>query len=206
MRTFPDVRMRAVLAQAASANQKMNQADHEGALVELRALEGRLGQLRLPPSGWVKWAIAVCLDLTDDPRGALDKIGEALDADPLNPAHHASFGVIVNRLRTRLTDALEGDPEIPRLYGRLQHEDECDLPSHLVWARHLVHVKRLDEAAKVLEAVTLLAPASLDGWQARARVERLRGNDTAAAECEAEASVRGGKPVAFGIPLQGARS
>jgi predicted Zn-dependent protease len=112
----------------------------------------------------------------------------------------------VNRLRTRLTDAQEGDPEIPRLYGRLQHEDECDLPSHLVWARHLVHVKRLDEAARVLEAVTLLAPASLDAWQARARVERLRGNDAAAAVCEAEATVRGGQPVAFGIPLQGARS
>jgi predicted Zn-dependent protease len=197
--------MRAVLAQAASANQKLNQSDHEGALVELRSLDKRLGQLGLA-SGWLKWAMAVCLDLTDEPIAALDAIGEALELDPLNPAHHTSFGVIVNRLRTRLTDAAETDPEIPRLYGRLQREDECDLPSHLVWARHLVQAKHLDEAAKVLEAVTLLAPASLDAWHARARVERLRGNETSAAECEAEAGLRGAHPVAFGIPVLGERS
>ncbi len=205
MRTFPDIRMRALLGQANVANKKLADREHESALVDLRALEGRLTQLGLH-SSWVKWALAVSLDMTSEPIAAFDKIGEALVSDPLNPANHQSYEIIVNRLRAIIADATEGDPQIAAIYARLQREDECDVATHVCWAGYLAFTRKLDEAAKVLAAVTLLAPASIDAWRARAAVEAARGRATEAAECQAQLSVLQRQPVALGIMSVGGES
>jgi hypothetical protein len=197
--------MRGVLAQARAAHQRLNEQDYERALPELRALESRLAQLSLS-SGWLKWALAVALDMSGDCLAALDKSKQALAEDPLNGAHRASWGIIIQHLKEKLTTAPDGDPTVPELYARLQFEDECDVPCHLAWVRHLVHGGHLEEAARLAEAVTLLAPVSVDVWQARARVARLQGKEAEAAEFEGEARLRAGQPVAFGIPEQGDKS
>lgn len=77
MRTFPDVRMRALVEQAAYAQRLLQEHEYPAALVELRALEGRLAQLGLQ-SVWVKWALCVAHDLSDNPLAALDKINDTV--------------------------------------------------------------------------------------------------------------------------------
>ena len=205
MRTFPDIRMRALVGQAGSANKKLAEREHESALIDLRALEGRLAQLGLQ-SSWVKWALAVSLDMTGEHLAAFEKIGEALMLDPLNPANHQSYEIIVNRLRAFITDATEGDPQIAAIYARLQRENECDVATHVCWAGYLAFTRKLDEAAKVLAAVTLLAPASIDAWKARAAVESARGLETEAAECRAQLGMLQRQPVALGIMCLGGES
>ena len=205
MRTFPDIRMRALVGQASAANKKLAERDHESALIDLRALEGRLAQLGLQ-SSWVKWALAVSLDMTGEPLAAFDKIGEALVIDPLNPANHESYEIIANRLRAMIADATQGDPQIADIYARLQRENECDVTTHVCWAGYLAFTRKLDQAAKVLAAVTLLAPASIDAWRARAAVEAARGNATEAAVCQAQLTVLQRQPVALGIMSVGGES
>jgi hypothetical protein len=191
--------MRGVLDQARSAHQKLNEQDFEGALTELRALDSRMTQLSLS-SGWLKWALAVALDMTGESLAALDMSKAALAEDPLNQTHRASWGVIIAHLKDQLTNAAGSDPAVPQLYARLQFEDECDVPCHLAWVRHLMGTGNREEAARLTEALTLLAPASVDVWRERARVARLQGKKAEAAEFEGEARLRAGLPVAFGIP------
>ncbi len=205
MRSYPDIRMRALVGQATAANKKLVERDHESALIDLRALEGRLAQLGLQ-SSWVKWALAVSLDVTGEPLAAFEKIGEALVIDPLNPSNHQSYEAIVNRLRAMLADATEGDPQIAEVYARLQRENECDVATHVCWAGYLAFTRKFDEAAKVLAAVTLLAPASVDAWRARAAVEAARGHATEAAECQAQLTVLQRQPIALGIMCVGGES
>jgi predicted Zn-dependent protease len=197
--------MRALVEQAAYAQRLIQEHEYPAALVELRALDGRLTQLGLQ-SVWVKWALCVAHDLSDNSLAALDKINEALSLDPFSEANHVSHETVVKRLRTYLLEATEGDPEVARVYQRLLQEDECDVSSHLAWARFLIHGRRHHEAEEVLQAITTLAPASLDAWNLRARVARDRGDAHTAAGCEAESKLRAAQPVALGIPVSGGRS
>ena len=94
MRTFPDVRMRALVEQAAYAQRLIQEHEYPAALVELRALDGRLAQLGLQ-SVWVKWALCVAHDLSDNSLAALDTINEALSLDPFSEANHVSHETVV---------------------------------------------------------------------------------------------------------------
>ena len=67
-------------------------------------------------------------------------------------------------------------------------------------ARHLAQAGKASEAMRVLDAVTLLAPVSRDGWVQKAGLARSLGQDDLAAECEAQAMALATAQVPFGIP------
>lgn len=93
-------------------------------------------------------------------------------------------------LRALLADPARppGEPSTPRLYALLLRTGEADVPCHLAMARHLADSGKHEEALRLLDAVTLLAPASRDAWLARAAFERARGDEAAAASCEVQAA------------------
>jgi hypothetical protein len=67
-------------------------------------------------------------------------------------------------------------------------------------ARWLAAAGKRDEARRILEAVTLLAPASRDAWLARGALARVMGDAAEAVRCEAQASALSSTPVPFAIP------
>lgn len=201
MRTFPDLRIRELLFKSSHAQQLLDGGNYEEgrqAFVEVRALARRLGIA----SGFIDWGLAVACDQLGDLERAYEHIVDAVRHDPLHGGFQGSFNVIMNHLREALADpARDGkDGSTARLYGLLVAAGEADVPSHLAMARHLAATDRGEEALKLLDAVTLLAPASRDAWLQKASVARALGNATLAASCDAEAAAAAQGDAPFGIP------
>ena len=205
MRTFPDVQMRKLLAAAAETGGALDQEDYARALEKAQALAASTRRYGWRPC-WLSWVQAVSHDMTGNLEAAFDHIERAMEMDPFNPLAQQSYDIIAGKARDRLARADAKDDEVPVLYRLLQRADEADVPSHLAMARHLAATGRALEAEALLAAVTLTAPASRDAWRERARVARQLGRDTVAAECEAEAQVRGRDDVPFGLPSGGGES
>ena len=127
---------------------------------------------------------------------------EALNLDPLSPSYQRSFEVISGNLRRALCDPERApdDPTTPRLYRQLLEAGEADVPCHLAMGRHLSHVGQHEEAMRLLDAVTLLAPISRDAWLVRESVALAAGEPGLAARCAAEAAAIGTAELPFGIP------
>jgi hypothetical protein len=92
------------------------------------------------------------------------------------------------------------DESTPRLYELLLGAGEADVPSHLAMARWLIAAGRRDEARRILEAVTLLAPASRDAWLAKGALALASGDEEEAVRCDAQASALSSTAVPFAIP------
>jgi tetratricopeptide (TPR) repeat protein len=201
MRTFPDLRIRDAVWETQRAGRLLDERDWAGAREAFAALRARVAKLGLQ-SSYVAWGLAVALDNLGETEMAFEAVSEAVQKDPMNPACHHSFDVIAGRLRATLADpdrALD-DPSTPRLYALLQHAGEADVPSHLAMARHLAHAGQHEAALRLLDAVTLLSPASRDAWLQKAALARGLGGDALAASCEAEAAAIAASDVPFGIP------
>lgn len=56
---------------------------------------------------------------------------------------------------------------------------------------------------RVVDAVTLLAPGSLDAWLQKAALARAAGEEGLARECESQAAALATTRVTFGIPPVG---
>jgi tetratricopeptide (TPR) repeat protein len=191
--------MRKLHALAAAAQEASNQQDHASARQQFAELLRQLTNLNLK-SGWSHWGLAISHDYLGESEMALNEMRKSLALDPLNPSAHHSFGIIVRRLRDQLAQAPIEDASVARLYGLLQESGECDVPTHLVMARHLAATARVERATELVAALCLTAPASQEVWAERARLARLQGDLTAAAEFEAEAQVRKLPDVPFSIP------
>jgi tetratricopeptide (TPR) repeat protein len=201
MRTFPDLRIRGVVTDAGRAQELLDRGEYRESRDLFTQVRARAGKLGLD-SAYLAWGIAVTSDYLGDLDVAFTTISESIAKDPLNPAAQNSFGVIANHIRAALADPQRApdDPNTPRLYQLLLEAGEADVPSHLAIARHLAHAGKGAEALRVLDAVTLLAPSSLDAWRQRAGLARSLGQDDVALECEAQAAALATAQVPFGIP------
>ncbi len=201
MRTFPDVRMRELQALRTRLNEAAQAGDHESALGLARELRGQLTRYGLE-SGWTHWVIAVALDNLNKPADALLELRKAMTMDPLDTTFRRSFDIIINRLRGELATLPPDDASVLRIYNLLAQSGSNDVQTHLAMARHHLAQGRRQRARELLEALTLLAPISRDVWLERARLERLEGNEAAAARCDAQSTAAAASDVLFNIPRQ----
>ena len=201
MMTFPDIRMRALLQEANRAQKLLDDQQYEesrNAFAEVRARAKRLGL----DSAYLAWGVAVTSDYLGDTDMAFAAISEALARDPFNPAARHSFDIICGRVRSALAapERDVADPSTPRLYELLLGAGEADVPSHLAMARWLAAGGKREEAMRILDAVTLLAPASRDSWLAKAALARVIGDEADALRCDAQASALSTPAVPYAIP------
>ncbi len=201
MRTFPDLRIRGVMADAQRAQEHLDRGEYRESRDLFTQVSARAAKLGLE-SAYLTWGIAVSSDYLGDLDVAFTTISESIARDPLNPAAQNSFNVIANHIRAALADPQRApdDPSTPRLYQILLEAGEADVASHLAMARHLAHADKTTEAMRVLDAVTLLAPVSRDAWVQKAGLARSLGQDEVVAECEAQAAALATAKVPFGIP------
>lgn len=199
MRTFPDVRMRALHALAANAQGAYENQAFKEAQAQYRELLRQLEALGLE-SAWAHWGLAISSDNLQELDVALNSIREALTMDPMCGTYQKSFDIIVRRVREHLLTAPAADASVPKLYRLLQQSGDVDVASHLAMARHYAVTQRVPQAEALLEALTLTAPCSIDLLRERARLARVKGDLAAAAGFEAEAQARAFTDVPFGIP------
>lgn len=204
MRTFPDFRMRQLTLDGHRAQELLDQSQYREArelFTEVRARARKLGMA----SAYLDWGVAIASDYLGEFEMAFDSIRESVGKDPFNPAAQHSFDIIAGHIRAALADTARAadDASTPRLYHLLLAAGEADVSCHVAMAHHLEHAGKADEALRLLDAVTLLAPASRDAWLRKATVARALGNEPLAAECEGQAAALAMADVPFGIPAPG---
>lgn len=168
-------------------------------LEEARALALRDGL----GHGVISWRLAVVCDWMGDLEEAMGHVNEALQQEPLAPAHHRSFDIISNRIRRALTDPDRdpADPSTPRLYTLLVQHDEANTESHLAMARWHLQREEAQAAYTLLSALTVLAPTFGPGWAALAEAARQLGREDEASAHELEARMcNTGKAPPFSMP------
>jgi hypothetical protein len=156
-------------------------------------------------SAYLVWGVAVTCDYLGELDVAFTAISESIAKDPLNPAAQHSFNIIASHIRDSLANPSRAsdDPSTPRLYRLLLEAGEADVASHLAMARHLAHAGDREAAQRIVDAVTLLAPASRDAWVQKAALARAGDDEVLARECEAQAVALAATIVPFGIPTAG---
>jgi tetratricopeptide (TPR) repeat protein len=201
MRTFPDLRMRELVCDVQQAQQLLDQNSYKEAKELFMSVRARARKLGME-SSYLAWGLAIAHDYLGELEMAFEAISEAVTHDPLNVAVFRSFDHIALRLRAALAEVTRApdDPSTPQIYALLQGAGEADVSSHLAMARHLGHAGKHADAMRILDAVTLLAPLSKDGWDGKAALARAMGDLELAAKCAAEAATVAGAHVPFGIP------
>jgi tetratricopeptide (TPR) repeat protein len=204
MRTFPDIRMRSIVSGAQRAQELLDRGEHQQARDAFTDVRARAAKLELD-SAYLDWGVAVACDYLGELDVAFTTIAESIAKDPLNPAAQHSFDVIAGHIRDWLANPSRAadDPSTPRLYHLLLEAGEADVASHLAMARHLAHAGQHGAAMRIVDAVTLLAPASRDAWVQKAALAHAIGDDANARECEAQAGALATTRVPFGIPPVG---
>jgi len=198
MRTYPDLRMRAIHEAFGEAVQAADEQRYDEALSRFTKLRSTLTSLGIT-SAHLLHDLAIAADNLGRLEEAFQLMIDSLRIDPLAPNAQHSFDVIVRRIRLYLRDAVASDESIPRLHALLTRTAEADVDAHLSMARHLVFRGELEKAEALLSAVTLTAPASRDAWLAAANVARLRGDPLKAAELEAQAAAQALVDVPYGV-------
>jgi tetratricopeptide (TPR) repeat protein len=152
-------------------------------------------------SAHLHWAFAAACDYTGDLEMAFEQISIAIGKDPLAPPFRHSFEVITGRIQAALADSerAEDDPSTPRLYALLQRGETVDVPSHLAMVRYHLATGKPAEARALVDAVTLLHPASREAWEAKATVAQATDDTAAAEQARLEAAALQEEP-AFAIP------
>lgn len=200
MRTFPDVRIRSLMNKVRKATNLVEKGEHAEAqtvLADVRAQAAKAGI----ESAFVVWNIAVCQQALGDLEAAFETVCEAARLDPLAHPIQSAFDSIAWGLRVSIVDPEPpvNDISIARRYSLLMAAGECDVTSHVAMARHMSALGEHDRAMRILDAVTLLACVSQDAWRAKATVARAMGNESLAAECEAQATAIAESDVPFGM-------
>lgn len=146
-------------------------------------------------AGYLVWFQAKLCAQLGDPMAALDLLAEASAIDPLNPSTQSSFNAVCGQLRSDLVDEEKNEAErsTAAVYEKLAWAGETDEACHLSMARCLKATGEGMKAMELLEAVTLLAPASVEAWRLRLSLARELGDAAAIAECE---EVLGSEPAA----------
>lgn len=205
MRTNPDPRMRALIDKSQQAHALMEDGQHAEAVPLLREVLAEARRLRVP-SPWAQWACAVALDLSGDAFGAYMQVQNTVLEDLLNESHGRTYDIIANRLRRRVLEATDDEPQLPRWFEALQRAGDADVDCCLRWARFLGSHGREVEAKALVDAVVLLAPASMNALQLGAALARKAGDEGRAELLEDQALALVGRPAAYDLPAEGDKS
>lgn len=200
MRTFPDARIRTLIAGVNKATHLISKGEHAQAREVLDDVRGRAARAGIE-SAFIYWNMAVCQEAIGDIEAAFATISHAARLDPLAQPIQGTFDSVAWRMRLSVADSgrAPGDPAIARMYESLMATGECDVSSHVAMARHLSVTGEHDRAMRILDAVTLLACVSQDAWLAKAAVARAMGKPELATECEAQAAAIAEQDVPFGM-------
>lgn len=146
--------------------------------------------------------LAVAADQLDEPEQAFILVSEAALLDPMDPQIETLFVRLAATARGVLADPTRkpDDASTPRLYELLSRAGETDVACHLALARFFLATEKPGDATKIVDALTLLAPASVDAWRFKAVVARARNDEALAQSCEKTAALKAQEPVPFGIP------
>lgn len=179
-------------------------AEEQRAPEALEIYRGLFGEARQAglDSAHLHWACAVAADYAGELEMAFEQITTAIAKDPLAPPFRHSFDLIARHLRAALADPERDadDPSTPRLYALLQRADEADVGAHLAMVRFHLAKGHAAEARALLDAVTLLHPASREAWELLGRVAREAGDVEAAERARVEAAALGEGALPFAIP------
>lgn len=190
-----------LLHEVKAAQGKLDEKDPAGAETLLRKIiaEAAKGGIR---SAHATWLLAIAHDYQGELEAAFEAITRAVALDPLEPAARNSWDVIVGRIAGALTaDGRDtDDPSTPRLYRLLQRAGRIPLGAHLAMARYHEATGAAAEAARIVEATTLLHPAEPAAWRAKAALARRMGDEAAASEAEAMAAAAAPDEAPFGVP------
>lgn len=200
MRTFPDARIRTLIAGLRKATTLIEKGEHAEAqtvLFDVRARAAKVGV----ESAFLVWNLAVCQEAVGELETAFETVSEAARLDPLAQPIQSTFDSVAWRMRLVVADPERApeDPAIARMYEALMSAGECDVSSHVAMARHLSAVGEHQRAMRILDAVTLLASVSQDAWRAKAAVAGAIGDEALVTECEAQAAAIAEQDVPYGM-------
>ena len=143
-------------------------------------------------SAYVLWLSAVAADKTEQLEDAVHFVTGARELDHFEPSYAQSERIIFEHLRASLNEhAAGGDARALRSYELLLAHGQADNNSHLSAARCHLTAGNLEAAAKIAEALTLLAPACPEAWRLKATLARRAGDEKCAVEMDALALVAG---------------
>lgn len=181
-----------LLHELSAINDIMERNEFEDARERLLALKASCAAKGVR-SAHVLWHLAIACDYLGDGEMAYENIREALDLDPISIPFWKSYRIIVERMQTTLTDDSRpaDDPLRPRLYNLLVTANEVTLPCHVAIARYHRATGKVDEAVRMLEALTLLHPAYLPAWRELARAAEAAGRQELVDRAETQAILLG---------------
>ncbi len=195
----------AALVQSLSARlSRLNQLAEDGELDEARELlaevraEASRAGLRSPYLCWVEGRLAAS---AGEPELAFERHAAAVVLDPAHPSPASAYEEAAEVLRQALADGA-GEATgafIPRVYALLARHGETDLRAHLALARHQRATGDAPAAARLLDAVLLLAPASAEAWALRGELAAEAGDAALEARCR-EAAAPALPAAAFAVP------
>jgi hypothetical protein len=153
-------------------------------------------------SAHLHWAFGVACDYSGDLEMAFEQMSTAIAKDPLAVPFRHSFDIVTGRIKAAVADPQRApdDPSTPRLYALLVRADEADVGAHLAMVRYHVATRQPEQARVLVDAVTLLHPASRDAWEAKAMLAAEAGDTAAAERARIEAAALSDGEPAFGIP------
>lgn len=167
---------------------------HEEALKLINDIQGQAARVGVQ-SAYLHWLKAVLLDTAPAPLTrhdqALEQIQAAITLDPLSVPFRNSRRAILHNLKALIADPHQSTVDVPRIWALLVDVGEADDESHLALARHHLAVGALDDALKVLTALTVLSPSNPRAWTMRVEVAaKLATPEELAVAC-AEAAAAG---------------
>lgn len=179
---------------------------HEDALRLIEDIQAQAAGIAVE-SAYLHWLKAVLLDTAPPPfsrpEQALVEIQAAISIDHLSVPFRNSRRAILHSLKGLLADPQRSTVDVPRIWALLVDEGEADDESHLALARHHLAVGALDEALKVLTALTILSPSNPRAWTMRVEVAAKLAAPEELAVARAEAAAAGATQVAFVSPPVG---
>ncbi|MGI5863848.1 MAG: hypothetical protein ACOX6T_17580 [Myxococcales bacterium] len=190
-----------MLGGLSEAQDLMDAKDYERACDLLLEIEADVQRASIR-SAHLHWLLGITLDNLGDLPMALLHIEKAIELDPLSVPFHRSFDIVVNRIRAALLAPGRdpGDASTPRLHELLVLSGEADADCHVAMARHHAHAGELEEAMRLLAAVTTLDPLHREAWALTSALARKAGDAELAERADIEAAATSGKaPVPFAI-------
>lgn len=169
-----------LLAQLNRASELAQAGRNEEALEVARRVEAACAAAKVK-SSHVHWAISVLNDNAGHLSEALAHILVAVALDPLCLPVETSLGIIVRRVRKKLTEEA-WDQGAVALYQALAGSGLADDASRVAYGRYLLGQGEHEEALHVAQAVALLCPRLAEAWGIVEAAAHALGNEKLAEE------------------------
>lgn len=151
---------------------------HEEALALITDLQARAGQVDCQ-SALLLWQRSIAADGLKQWADAVQSISQALSLDPWPAPFLGSGRIIRDRVIEQAQDYPVEDSRVAALCLLLIDNLEVLPNVHILYARHLLAVGKVEDAAAQVDAAMAMDANLLDGWMLRAAIARQRGGNEA---------------------------